>query len=335
VTRLRWLIIGDCAHDIYERSLVRGLHANGIDASSVSYVSHRTPSGALKLGLKHPNLPLSLWIERRIARTLNHYRPTHVLVWRGEPLAPRSIERLRRRLPSAKWCYYTNDFLFAPEDRHRWDFVHGGLRLYDHVLVYRELDRNLLRERLGIHSQVWLPGYDPELLGTEAGPPAVTRAYDLVFVGHNETDGRIDLLLRLASAGIRLSIRGPGWTPIPGVDVGSPVYGNAYADAIRSARMALVLLSRRNRDEITRRCFEIPYVGTTMLAPRTPLMLSLFRDGRECVYFDSPDDAPATLLHHLADPARLDRIAAAARARVDEIGGGIAARAAELVGAVT
>jgi spore maturation protein CgeB len=332
---VRWLIVGDCSHEIYERSLVRGLVGNGIEAHAISYLSRHAPDAVLKAGQKQPNGCVSWLIERRLAKALRAYRPTHVLVWRGEPIAPRHLARLRRCVPSAVWCYYTNDFLFAPEDERRWSFVHRALPLYDSVFVYRELDRTMLAEASRVDARVWLPAYDPNLLGPEVSIAAADRRYDLVFVGHNEGDGRIDLLERLAASGVRMSLRGPGWPDIAGIDVGGPVYGKDYADAIRAARMALVLLSRRNRDEITRRCFEIPYVGTTMLSPRSPLMLSLFRENREALYFDASDEAVAQVGRHLRDPRRLDRISREARVRVDEVGGNIRARAAELIAAVS
>lgn len=332
---MRWLVIGDFDHDIYERSIIRALQAVGVDAHGIAYSSAKSPSASQRLSRKYPNPVFSTYVERRVARALAERQPTHVLVWRGEPIGPRQLARLRYHAPGAHWVYYSNDFLFSREDSRRWRYVRGALSLYDTVLAYREADKDLLERTMGLEANIWLPGYDPDILGPEQPAPLATRLYDLAFVGHHAPDGREELIREIARQGFTVKVWGPRWPSIPNVDSGPPVYGLRYAAALRSARLALVLYSLRNHDTVTRRCFELPYVGTPMLARRSPTMLDLFREGREALYFDSSGDAVTIIERALQDPVGLERLQATARTRVDEVHGSTAARARELISYVS
>ena len=328
---MRWLIVGDFDHRIYEDSITRALRSVGIEAHGVAYSSAESPSVPQRLSRKHPNIIFSTHVARRVTQALAEHQPTHVLVWRGEPIGPRQLTHLRRKAPNAHWVYYSNDFLFSREDGRRWRYVHKALPLYDTTLVYRQADKDLLARTMGLDSQIWLPGYDPDILGAEDPAPLAGRPYDLGFIGHHAPDGREDLIREIADHGFRVKVWGGRWPLIPNVDSGSSVYGRDYAAALRSSRLALVLYSARNHDTITRRCFEIPYVGTPMLARRSSTMLDLFREGLEALYFESSGDAVEVMTGALRDQDRLERLRAAARTRVEEIHGSMAARARELV----
>ncbi len=328
---MRWLVVGDFNHQIYEDSIIRALRSVGVDAHGIAYSSAKSPSASQRLSRKYPNPIFSTSVERRVALALAEHQPTHVLVWRGEPIGPRQLARLRCHAPNAHWVFYSNDFLFSREDGRRWRYVHRALSLYDTVLAYREADKDLLARTMGLEAHIWLPGYDPDILGPEEPAPLATRPYDLAFVGHHAPDGREELIRDIASQGFTAKAWGPDWPSIPNVDSGPPVYGPRYAAALRSARLALVLYSLRNQDAVTRRCFEVPYVGTPMLARRSTTMLDLFREGREALYFESSREAVGVMTGALQDPVGLERLQANARSRVDEVHGSTAARARELI----
>ena len=328
---MRWLVVGDFDHEIYERSIIRALRSVGVDAHGVAYSSAKWPSASQRLSRKYPNPIFSTSVERRVARALAQHQPTHVLVWRGEPIGLSQLAKLRCHAPNTHWVYYSNDFLFSPVDGRRWRYVHRALSLYDTVLAYRRADKDLLARRMGLEAHIWLPGYDPDILGPEEPAPLPTRPYDLAFVGHHAPDGREELIRDIARQGFTVKVWGPRWPSIPNVDSGPPVYGPRYVAALRSARLALVLYSFRNHDTVTRRCFEVPYVGTPMLARRSTTMLDLFREGREALYFESSREAVGVMTRALQDPVGLERLQATARTRVDEVHGSTVARARELI----
>jgi spore maturation protein CgeB len=159
---------------------------------------------------------------------------------------------------------------------------------------------------------------------------------DVTFVGHYEDDGRLQSLERLIAAGFRVRVFGAGWdragararAVLGKVDV---VLGDDYARAVCAAKIALVFLSRRNRDQYTRRCFEIPAMGTLMLAPRTPEMLSLYEENSEAAYFGSDDELVEQALRYVREDDLRARVAAAGRDRCLRDGHDVDSRARQFL----
>jgi spore maturation protein CgeB len=109
------------------------------------------------------------------------------------------------------------------------------------------------------------------------------------------------------------------------------VWGDDYARAIAGARIALVFLSGRNRDNYTRRCFEIPAIGTLMLAPRTQELLSLYRADEEAAFFGTADELIGQVRRYLADSELRARVAAAGHARCVRDGYDVDSRARQFL----
>ena len=85
--------------------------------------------------------------------------------------------------------------------------------------------------------------------------------------------------------------------------------------AVVAAKVGLVFLSRRNRDQYTRRCFEIPAIGTMMLAPRTDELSSLYREYEEAVFFRDTEELVGLCRRYVQDDALRAVIAAAGHDR--------------------
>jgi spore maturation protein CgeB len=329
----RYAIVGDWQHAIYEESLARALIRLGHSAVKISYGSNRA-NGELSLLLKtsvvRPNVLTSMLAGRRVSAALDAADPEIIFVWRGEPIDARSLKRFRSSRPESYWVYYSNDSLADPGSRVRWSKVVDALPLYDRILVYRESDRLYLRE-MGLEASIWLPSYDPSILGQPTDDSLGTRPFDVVFVGHYENDGRGDVVSRLAECGCRVGVWG-AWPRIKGVYL-QPVaaVGRAYSAAVAAGRMSLVLFSRRNGDSLTRRSFELPYIGTPMLSQRTNPMRALFAEGVCAAYFDDPTEACDKATAMLADIPRLEDMRRAARERLADLHAGIDDRANELL----
>ena len=63
-----------------------------------------------------------------------------------------------------------------------------------------------------------------------------------------------------------------------------------YSKIIQSAKIALCLLSKENFDDITRRCIEIPALGTLLCSESTQSLKNLLKDKIEAVYFNNVND---------------------------------------------
>lgn len=143
----------------------------------------------------------------------------------------------------------------------------------------------------------------------------------VVFVGTWMPE-RSPFMLRLVERGVPLRIYGARWNKAPEYEKLRPyialgnLEGEDYVKAIRGARIALGLLSKGNEDLHTTRSFEIPAIGTLFCAERTSDHLAMYRTDEEAVFFDGPDECADQCLALLAQPERIDRIAAAGLNRV-------------------
>ncbi len=60
-------------------------------------------------------------------------------------------------------------------------------------------------------------------------------------------------------------------------------------------------MSKRNNDEYTRRCFEIPACGTMMLSEETATLKVLYLEDEEIVFFDTPQSLLDKVKYFLKD----------------------------------
>ena len=138
----------------------------------------------------------------------------------------------------------------------------------------------------------------------------------VVFVGHHEPDGRIDCLDELFRNGTDLHIYGDekwhevfaskGW---PQDHCHGKVFGNDYRQTVAGAAIALAFFSTDNRDDYTRRCFEIPVMGTLLMAPRTPSTEALFDNGSEAALFSDKEELASLVGYYNQHPEQRDAIA--------------------------
>src|SRR5690606_22474188 len=108
-------------------------------------------------------------------------------------------------------------------------------------------------------------------------------------------DGREIFVEKMIKSGIEFKILG-NWDEIamkskwPKRFFDKPVYGDAYRKTLASAKIGLCFLSTHNRDGYTRRCFEIPAIGTLLLSQSTPELKELFIEDEEAVFFTDPEE---------------------------------------------
>ena len=129
-------------------------------------------------------------------------------------------------------------------------------------------------------------------------PPGFRNA--VLFVGHYEPDGRRQYLEHLLSNDVPLRIYGHRWDEVPRSSIIhrqkiEMAWGEDYVRLIAGAKITLVFLSGRNRDQYTTRCFEVPACGSLMIAPRTRELQEFYEEGKEAIFFSDPDE----LLHHV------------------------------------
>jgi spore maturation protein CgeB len=332
----RILVVGDFRWTIYERSFCDALRRIGAEPIELPVWNLFGPGDLLRRaqtkycagpGVAAANLAL-------IAACIRH-KPDLVLAWRTPWLAPWAI-KAARSAGARRLVLYNNDDPFGQDaEMWIWRRFRKLIPHADACFVYRQVN---LEEymRAGAKAAGLLRSYfDPAVHRPVEVRENDRKRFetDVVFVGHCEPDGRLAMIDRLIDAGVRLRLFGTGWEThasghrwqdrLPIV----ALRDEDYVRAIAASRIALVFLSHRNRDTYTRRCFEIPAIGTLMLAPRTPDLLTLYREDEEAAFFDSADELIAQVRRYLADPEGCQRVAAAGRNRALRDGHDVDSRA--------
>jgi spore maturation protein CgeB len=243
----------------------------------------------------------------------------------GEWVTPSVIKVLRCHARTV--INYNIDDPFGPRDMRRFAAYRAALRYYDHVFVVRDPNVEEARARGARNvTRVWRSADEVAHAPRELTHEDHARwDCDVLFLGTWMPE-RGPLLLRLAALGVPLTIRGdrwqkaPEWSRLSCYWKGPAVTGDEYAKAIQCARINLGLISKGNRDLHTTRSLEIPALGSMFCAERTDEHLSMYVEGKEAVFWSTPEECATACSSLLADEPRRIRIAQRGRQRLHRNG---------------
>jgi hypothetical protein len=273
-------------------------------------------------------------IRRNLIQTIKQEKPDVTLLYQGHYCDRETLEQLH---PITFVAGYHNDDPFGQRQgmlRYRHFFL--SLPLYHGFHVYRQCNvQDMISAgvpRVKVLMSYYLPWLDyPRKLSSDE-----LRRWncDVVFAGHCENDIRIECMVKLAHNNVYARIYGDRhyWKPALPKDVYAEikpvpgVFGENYRKAICGAKMALSFFSKWNRDQYTRRVFEIPACGIFLLSERTPVMQELFAEGVEAEFFSSADECFDKAMFYLKNDAARQKIAEAGYLRVTTSGHDIYSR---------
>jgi hypothetical protein len=240
----------------------------------------------------------------------------------GAELSPGFHHWMRAR--GIKIVNYNLDDPFGVRDGHKWDLYRQSVRLHDLTVVVRS--ENVAEAKAAGARNIMhvFRSYDPEA----HAPVALTEkeqrdwASEVAFVGSWMPE-RGPFMVRLLELGVPLAIWGNDWRKAPEYERlrpiirGPAVYGRDYVSTIQSAKIALGLLSKGNRDLHTTRSAEVPFIGGAVFcAERTVEHEAMYADGVQALFWSSAEECAARCLKALSEPARLKQIAENGRRRV-------------------
>lgn len=223
-------------------------------------------------------------------------KPDVVWIEKGTWIYPSVLKQLR---DNAQYIvHYNTDDVFG--DRYFW--LHRlGVKFYDLHLTTNRWNVIELRQRYGVRTFRVGMGYDQEL----HRPPLLSRGNntktEVVFVGHWEPHTE-DYIIALRDSGVSIEVWGGYWRRAKDRSLRTVkiLEHEKYVNKIASAKMALCSLSRRNRNESTGRSFEIPAIGTFLLAERTLEHEYLFGDGSGAALFTGESELVEKAHRYLA-----------------------------------
>ncbi len=260
---------------------------------------------------------LGIFIVRYFSITqAKRFQPDLILLYQGHYHGKSSILKLKR----VAWVTgYHNDNVFsALEDgRHRTRYKHliKAIPHYSSFHVYRhsnvEQILNLGVKNVGLLKSYFIPWLD--LFKNEISEKFKCN---IIFVGHPEPDGRELYLTRLLELNLDLKIFGDpkGWyalipkiyhTKLNQIEILSP---DDYRRALSSSKICLAFFSKWNRDDYTRRVFEIPALGKFLLSERTDMMRSLYAEDEEAVFFSDKDEFVNKIVYYLKNEEERQKV---------------------------
>ncbi len=263
------------------------------------------------------------WLARRVA-----LQPRADIVWvnNGEHVSRRAIRSLKAL--QAPIVLYNNDDPTGPRDGNRFKQLREALPEYDLCVALRKPTADEMLQ-LGSKGVMVVPfSYDEVEHRPLDSNEAIGDEFrsDIAFVGtwlRGETrDAFLDQLRR---AGLRVSVWGPRWNKSRFKGLVKQcwktpwIYGRDYVHAITGAKITIGLLSKGNRDLHTQRSVEIPYAGGVLCAERTLDHVNMFKDRKEAVFWDSPEECARVCRELLVDEEQRKSIVSAGMQRVREL----------------
>ena len=250
------------------------------------------------------------------------FEPELIFIYRGTHIKKNTIQKIKKLIPSCFIYGYNNDDPFSNAYPFwLWRHFIKSIPFYDIVFAYRHSNLVDFKENGAKQVELLRSWYLP-YLHKPLDFSVRKNTNDCIFVGHYEKDGRAECLESLTRIGINLQLAGPysglkdsGWDiPVKNSKILqsllpiSYLSGHQYVEAIRNSRMALCFLSKLNRDTYTRRCFEIPAIGTVLVSEYTDDLSTLFIEDKEAIFFRSKGELVNKVKYYLANPDLLENI---------------------------
>jgi len=290
---MKVLLAGHWNWEIYEEAFKNGLKANGHDVVKFSFSDYYNNMWFKKLQIRLKVGPLIKLINQELISAVNFNNPDILFMHQSDLIFPKTIRKIKKLNVNIKVKIYHNDNPYRGiRNALKWRHFLATIRTADHLFVYRP-ENVADGRRLGCNSiSIIMPSYVSYLHYPVFEDKE--KIIDVIFVGHFEPDGRDEYIDFLKQNGVNVEVYGTGWT--------NSGYNWAKSESIRllgaeeytkilsSAKIALVFLSKINRDVWTRRCFEITACRTLMMAQRTSDLEKIWSDGVEAIFFDSKED---------------------------------------------
>lgn len=299
---------------MYAPAFTMALEQIGHQVTRFNFDDHLPNTKISSLELRLGFGPGLAYLNHKLLSAVRDADPDICMVWTGLGIWPTTIRSMKKKC----WVTsYTNDDPFGSRGRAAfWRLFHKAIPVYNSHHVYREINIDEYRAMgaetapIGLLRSYYVPWFHfPENIEKAASSQKV------VFVGHGERN-RFETLSAIKRAGISVDIYGSPdtWKCANGVEIRA-LETDQYRQLISRSAINLAFLSRANRDQYTRRYFEIPACGGFLLGERTETVQALYDEGKECDFFSDDDEAVAKALFYVNNPHIRERIAQAGLTR--------------------
>lgn len=259
-------------------------------------------------------------VNARLLEISERFAPDVVWIDKGVVVTAKTLRELKARRGPAL-VHYNPDDPFGGFGIAGWRRFLDAIPEYDVHFVPRRInvEEYVARGARRVVQTIPAWGYSPDVHRPIDVDDDFARRYggDVSFVGSFERE-RAEVIVALASSGANVRIVGPWPSDFLHERIRhspAPLYGIDYSRALRSSKIALGFLRKKNRDQHTSRSIEIPACGVFMLAERSPEHLELFEEGKEAEYFSETAELIDKVRYYLREDRARERIAAAGHER--------------------
>lgn len=347
--KLSVMVVGDYAWPWYQEACALALESNGCDVYRFSWFddfkhwqkgsSEPTYKSFFhRLGYRFQFGPHVNSVSRRLIKQSKEIQPDIVWFYNVHLLGRFTLKKLRKVIPNSTFVQYSNDDPFSPQGTtFLWRKFIASIPLFDKHFVYRHKNLRDFKSH-GIDNSSLLRAYFIPEEDYHVPQHEVPDAFkcDVVFAGHYEDDGRIDMLESICNEGFKLNLYGGGWdnalhklhenSPLRKLFPIKPVTGDDYRHAICGAKVALCFLSTINHDTYTRRSFQIPAMKTAMLSVFTQDLSELYEEDKEVMFFRDKEQLLKNLNKMISNEDLRNSLSEAAHKRVYKDGHDIVSR---------
>ncbi len=327
--KIKILLVGDSTKPMYVNAFIKA--SEGVaDAELFDFGSLNSGKVGNNIYLRaERKFAFGIFVMQKNFELLEYVRKNnfqYVFLYTARLINWKTVKKMKAMgLTIASYC---NDNPFSDYfPRYFWRNIRKSVKYCDITYSYRKSDIDKYRME-GAGDVRLLRSYyneDRSFL-LESNNYSLRHVPKVVFLGHFESDERAEYLDALVNRGIEIGIcKTPEWEKYANCRENILIMEETfkhYNEIINRAEIAIVFLSKINRDTYTRRCFEITAAGTLMLAPYNEDLAGLFREDEEAIYYRNKDDFINKIDYYLKHSNEAKKIALKGRERVLKDGHG-------------
>lgn len=324
------VIVGNYRWSFYEKALLEGFQNAGHSARRYIIES---------VDLKTQSLSISRirTVNRKFYNEIIKDPPDIIFMYRVNEIFKSTLIRLHLAIPNIFIIGYHNDnpYKGLRNNIKYWNFL-KNLSELDLVYVYRESNFRHALKRGAKNVRLLMPYYYSKL-HLSHDIDLTSKNYDVVYVGHVEDDGRIEIMDYLFKNGVRLHIFGPDWDKVgqkknwPARNIHGPVYEFEYFEIISKSVITLCFFSRANDDIYTRRVFEIPAIGSILATQNSAYIQNKFVDQKDALIFQTGVELLEKIVNILGSVERIKKITINGHTKIVNSGNSEITRAIQIV----
>lgn len=208
---------------------------------------------------------------------------------------------------------YNNDDPFATYyPKYFWRHYRESIKYADIAYIYRSVNEEECKKHGAKQVKLLRSYYIKERNFYIPDRENDVEVPEVLFLGHQEQDERQEYIKALLDEKISVGVPKVVWEDFEPENpylVKLEDTQRLYNAMLNKTKVAIVFLSKINRDTYTRRCFEIPAIKTFMVAPYTKDLATLFEEDKEVVFYRDKEEFVGKIKAYLCDEAAREQIA--------------------------